>query len=760
MSTPNSEPNDTPAADSKSSAKFIRAQYDYLSAKLNTLWSERYKIGFSVKEYRTVLSLLRDIHKTYSGIFRESDSFVNGQLFFAQMLVVLNSLSDYIEYISGGNDCKKSRLHEKTGELFANDVIKWLRSSAICIDSFSKLVVSVNLQSIQSPNFEMQARIDMEKYVIAYSEFLRKFSSDFYEHFITGDNKPHSRVLPIVTANQSEPIIAAYSIFMSGIGAKAASLPECATKADVQARFVAIVLPSVDYFHLLYDTLPLICHEISHNFRFIPRPARNEALLRYIFENIAAYLMKFWMNREEGDGESEWSSFPFIDDIATLVSDILSRRFMEYIDTRDLDTINVETQINAFMHLLVHQASHTIGALGESIKKLYRDVYSFTGKRNETVESLIEILEDGKYRNIEKVHLENGVNDLFMSCINHAYSDLTEKSDDMFDRTISFAEKLRMTFLLNEKPDATRLLPDSVREDLAISLNLFRNSLIQLTDLVMPITKSILLFADKQNKETYMTNAILFTKLPDHLKGDIDSFYGRSDVLAVGWARLGLLSEKDNFEDDFVEFLDSNVAIIESTVSAIGKQYSKLYNEVFADLCMCAAMGFDAFGYFHFLVKHYILSDTDELEISRKNMIYRRAALVMGALIHCEISFSPDDVYGRDCGSGSHYSAEALNSQLNSHLKKVCSYIKSGCDAVTENSLHDESAYYVECQELKNALAELSAAASQELTISPDMPHGASDSENLHLQHPLSFLLWIPYSAQTPILRQGQDAER
>ena len=43
--------------------------------------------------------------------------------------------------------------------------------------------------------------------------------------------------------------------------------------------------------------LPLICHELFHNFRVLGRKERNDALARYLFRRIAQFIVRRWISQ-------------------------------------------------------------------------------------------------------------------------------------------------------------------------------------------------------------------------------------------------------------------------------------------------------------------------------------------------------------------------------------------------------------------------------------------------------------------------------
>lgn len=176
---------------------------------------------------------------------------------------------------------------------FYDDLTASTRRAIDSISRFQKLMQSINQQSLQSPNYDVQLHTDLEKYVIAYTEFSRRFLAEHFQEDGHSSENDKQEILPLVTVDTRNEMLAAQPLFL---------LPyrlhkECAfSNRSPERVLLPIELPDIDTLGSIYTTLPLISHELSHNFRVINRDERNDALIRYIFHNVAAYTVRSWIS--------------------------------------------------------------------------------------------------------------------------------------------------------------------------------------------------------------------------------------------------------------------------------------------------------------------------------------------------------------------------------------------------------------------------------------------------------------------------------
>ena len=273
-------------------------------------------------EYRTSLRLLQDLWESYSSLRYQDDSFIDGNILLVQVRLLLDTVKRYL----GSVQQKRSRKSDY------ETLSKSLRFAINSIDHFQKLMLSINQQSMQAPNYEVQMHCDMEKFVVAYTEFSRRFLSEHFRPLPSGSEVPLEKrrqlIFPIITVNTTLNAIRALPLFL---------LPYWEGKDELlysngenEQILLSIEVPENGLLGDIYVILPLICHELFHNFRVLGRKERNDALARYLFRRIAQFIVRRWISQTAekniyhafGRLEEEL----YIDELAVLLWDAYQER--------------------------------------------------------------------------------------------------------------------------------------------------------------------------------------------------------------------------------------------------------------------------------------------------------------------------------------------------------------------------------------------------------------------------------------------------
>ena len=676
----------------------VKLYEDKLKKMLDLIRAHRYVLPYYNSEYKEALSLLNEVLETFSGVRYENDSTLNGFMFFFQMHSALDSLDVYRKHFK---DTPPSPGHCKK-------IVAWLRRVIVCLNSFTKLVQSVNLQSIQTPNFEMQTRVDMEKYAVAYTEFLRQFTSAYHNRYNTSKD-PRYPLYPMLTTDPSQQEISAATLFPH-------SFPEDDQSAP---SLVTVLIPSVEYFLTLYDTLPLICHEISHDFRFVSRPERNNKLASIVFEKVASDLT--------GHLFKDYTSLlplPIHSGIAGTIHDALLASFEKEFKERpdkeleerslDFSLFSAASELSAFILRklsdgerkppdIVKQIHKT---LKEALKRLYQfndeAIKKLSDDSLNIIKSLPAWVECEKRRRDSKIITNKVVIDALDKCLGDLRKNLnaslftelmkalqvglpTKTFDDvcalvkelinginsgaadlLYNTLLAQHEKTLYYIVEIFRPEDTDSKCESCRSqtckekpngilqgDSARYLNCLLLSSSQKSDvsaideqlggiLARYLDCMLLLFSCRrdildirrgdssynyepsENQEPFVKE--LHKHMYEKAKELYKSSFLNSEISSAAILKTGILADYEIFLMSFKNNVDL------SNIDIMVKDLLHLYKEVFADLCMCAAIGFDAFGYCRFFAKHYIQVDTLVLANTEKNMFLIRARIVAWVL--------------------------------------------------------------------------------------------------------------------------------
>jgi len=274
--------------------KQVREENAKVSEFLRKIAAEDNGLLYCQEEYQTCLKLLSDLWEGYSSLRYQDDSFIEGNMLLAQMSLLLKIIHNYLESIP--KECPPRSAFQT--------LVICLRLAINSIDHFQKLMLSVNQQSIQAPNYEIQMHTDMEKFVVAYTEFSRRFLA---EHFIgvPGGGKAslsnaRQLIFPIITVNVTLEAIQASPLFL--LPYKPITDELMGSNDRQEYILLSIEMPDNSFFGDIYAVLPLIAHELFHNFRVLDRETRNNDLAKFLLHKIAQMVVRNWMSLESGTG--------------------------------------------------------------------------------------------------------------------------------------------------------------------------------------------------------------------------------------------------------------------------------------------------------------------------------------------------------------------------------------------------------------------------------------------------------------------------
>lgn len=307
--------------------KRVNTERNEIEQKIVELRKEGKRLPFYEREFIYYINLIDDVWSDFENLRLQDDSFVNGNVFYSQIWLVLDIIHSYLKSIQTGADYSED---EEMRHAF-RDLITHLRRAANSVNHFQKLMQSVNQQSMQAPNYDIQMHCDLEKLVLAHTEFARSFLSTRFRSGIAGPrlSADHQAILPLYTVESHRESISARPLFL---------LPYiisddkrlCVTNPAKERLILSIMLPSIDTLGDFYQTIPLICHELAHNFRVVTRKERNDALSRFIMDKLSDYIVRQWISRSCED--SIYIAFGDIEHrIQNIFSDILLKGYLDFV---------------------------------------------------------------------------------------------------------------------------------------------------------------------------------------------------------------------------------------------------------------------------------------------------------------------------------------------------------------------------------------------------------------------------------------------
>lgn len=228
------------------------------------------------------MRLIKDLIYSYSDLWYQSAS-DSGFIFFAQLEIILQGLYGLMQEIA------EIDLNDNTLEPSIEQLFEVIHCSVCDLNGYNKQFQFLNQDSVNFPNYEIQSKVNAEKYMAAYSSFLHKFFVLYYQN--KEDDKHIVQNFPLALVDLEERKIVT-NIFFSSL------YKENTKKENKEARGIfAVHFPSSEYFSNLWNSIPLLMHEASHTQNYGQTIDRNNAVVynmdMYIAEILTNRMLKY-----------------------------------------------------------------------------------------------------------------------------------------------------------------------------------------------------------------------------------------------------------------------------------------------------------------------------------------------------------------------------------------------------------------------------------------------------------------------------------
>ena len=268
---------------------------DVIDFTKNKIKNGSYQVS-SLKERKV---MLRELYYTYNDFWFRQSSWWKGIVFYAQLNAIMEGVSQYEKMAMELSTSPEKLIQQTTRDL---------EQAIFSVNNFNKLLQSVNQYVVNIPNYEIQTKVNIEKYLMAYTMYLFEISSNYYWEHYTAEKESKDkdsetdieRILPFFLLDFNASKIEAYVLF--GKKTMMADYKDHKTKEGIKedgrkedapwTTLVAVKCPNYQWFANVYHVLPMITHEMSHNFRYLPRKDRNEFVFKYIITHLSKYMME------------------------------------------------------------------------------------------------------------------------------------------------------------------------------------------------------------------------------------------------------------------------------------------------------------------------------------------------------------------------------------------------------------------------------------------------------------------------------------
>ncbi len=262
--------------------------YQYMEELYDNAFGRIYALCTNRKKLIHYMELLHKIIHLCQTINQLSDTRISVSVLLELTKIVLNSVICYIEYMDYEEDSESDIL---------GLVEEYLRESVGALDAYSRYIRNNNLQSLQTPNYNIESNTSMEKVLIALSEYAYIFIRNYMNCKITVQEHlglTEKEYIPIVVPNLGKDKVTVEVMF-----------PEWniyGYQKDLkQARkyLMIITCPTVKEMGNVPVIMTSLLHEIAHQFRYEKREVRNRTILRYTLQDFFEIISDGIINKFE-----------------------------------------------------------------------------------------------------------------------------------------------------------------------------------------------------------------------------------------------------------------------------------------------------------------------------------------------------------------------------------------------------------------------------------------------------------------------------
>lgn len=268
--------------------KIVRVKEKIL--KLEKQMRPYYQSARNLKEY---LRLAGRLCRVLNEINKLPELRISTSNILTQYETMIDSFAYYVNNISG--DRKKDH---------ADTIEENLRYGIRALEIFIRYIRNVNLQTFQTPNYDLQTNVCIEKVLLAYSQFLKPL--------VDRRTMPYElpvRLQPMIVPSMGErdlSVVVPFHYCKRGDN-----------REHVQ-RLMVVYSPTFSFLCETCFQVPAVFHEIAHQFRYESRRERNGCLERYILKTFLHLPILRILNMYE---MYDLATVSFIEEIVNVVYD-------------------------------------------------------------------------------------------------------------------------------------------------------------------------------------------------------------------------------------------------------------------------------------------------------------------------------------------------------------------------------------------------------------------------------------------------------
>ena len=514
---------------------------------------------------------LWEVISTYVPQGMERDAHVNWQILVSDLSVTFECIHSWFDLYKRLQSDDERKLER---EYFLTD----LRRNVDAINRFYTFLQNVNAQTWQSPLYEIQTQLDVEKMMIAYREFLHEYF-EIYNNINSGSG--HKCMLnPIVYPDMMIDRACAMEPFK---------------RYDTETRLLICKVPSFEYYGRMFDMIPWILHEASHSLRTMERAERNNYLIHAVVKSVLTQMMYEFLNRYSND-----FGYHKLGNLETDIIDIIKTNVIEVFHTylkeeknvlvSDLALDFLETELQDFLCIMFDRDFYNMANKGyvvdmNEIKRVLLDLLSRLGIISPT---------DVKYSSklIEKINeIENKKDyllDLLKLIYDTYYMQATGREPEQKDEWEilvqgNYAFEYAMTRITSHL--SSDVQPEAIRD--------FYFSMRELRRIYYAYLKD----SANGSQGEKIRKSVWEQSIPE-IKMKMKNGFQQNEGFTELYRILNMIFGAGRFDGREINRVGDEFNILyQEMVKALAEREIKIYREACADIYVAAALGLDAFGY-------------------------------------------------------------------------------------------------------------------------------------------------------------------
>ena len=592
------------------------------------------ELVYGYKHFRFYMRSLHNLFKVYANLGYQNDSYINWLLFREQMLNLLNGINLRVDNIRQASNNEEKLVINKA---LYNDV----RIAMDSIHSFQNCIQSINKLSMQSPSYNLQNNVDMEKFAVAYFQCLKEYTDAFFDDGALSNQQDKQFLLPLFSINIAEKEIFVDKLFQEMYRPFSAATDEVFNRV-----LVSISLPAMENFTKLYFTLPALTHEMGHHFYTARSQKYNETLAFFALLNVAKSIISQWL---KGDF-SKYIETHVDKELAIILAKHLYSSFVNSPLKQTLVELHQEDFQKYFKSYLINsmvESEETLSVAGEgglltgkAARGFLANILAFwdierpalSDKDRSLLTEAQEILrtKTGPIKNYKK-DLENYskaqknlAEKILGSAKRVALRVLEQKYKNLANAAKNTADQEALANLKELGLAAASLVCDfPLRKYMLIAKRWCKrieglvqnNILLENFKAFMSVVSSLNYYINALKDLDRITNEPCFFPIDwQHLQKDFagllhvyqqppnGQLYPTLVTSEAYYPHIKQIMTTPEYVEDFKNSLTGTIVNLGGkTIEAIINEKYSLFSEIRADFAMCASMGFKSFGYLKYL---------------------------------------------------------------------------------------------------------------------------------------------------------------